>query len=789
MKIKAFTVMLFLLPVVAFGQINPSNGVIHVNETGVIDGDGSTFEKAVTLQAALDFINNNMHVINPYQIWMQHGEYSIRDKAFRIACSTALYGGFSGTENNISSRPSGENALKTILTRDAESPEDRILIIAKNPDHLITVDIDGITITGGVAHQEVDDYALSSTSAYRGGGIFIGNADVTFQNVSITQNIANATAVSETSRGGGIYAIKSKLLFKNCDISFNTAKAVEDLTPNGYSGTGGGLYNYETQVEFINSSFEGNIAAQGVAKGFGGAVYHCSGNFLIENSFITHNYATAGYAEEGFGGGIYAEQGSSGFVIRNTDITGNYANASSLQGIGKGGGIYSYNRPFQIINSTFAENVAHYGSSEGWGGGLHINSGTREFNIINTLFYDNIAQKGGAVCVEKGTNINMINLTISANDGGGLYMMSSTKAKLYNSILWNNSGNDFDFESGVETVRICSLIRGYKNTEDPIEILDGTNDQYQENYPQFADPDNQNYRLAFGSPLRLMGDGSYNTESEDRDNNPRQTDGNIDLGAYQYTPYQVTLSSPVGFRYILDPTGNYYKKSDLEYEVGYGQTFVFKTERLSGYDGTARVKVNDNIIQPQNGLYSFELKGDSHIEVTGFSRLPDPTPVYPVTMEVIGEGELKVMYQSYFELKNGDYMDEGSQFTVHATPAEGYLLDQITVNNNEIENGGKYRITEATHVYVLFVKESSDPDPDPGPVANEKLDSSTEIWSASGNLYIKTTKKTLLRVISITGKTVLNQSFDTGESVIPLPKGVYIYVIDNAKPGKIIIRN
>lgn len=826
MKIKTiFTVLLFWFPVLLYGAIKPSQeGIIFVNPYGGNDADGSTWDQAITLQEALEFINEESNPDVNYQIWMQEGEYFIHERAFRIRKNVTMYGGFSGIESSTESRPSDGSAAKTILK--SEAGEDRILIIANSSSNRIKVYIDGVTITGGKAHKTVENYPLDPTSAYRGGGIFIGNAEVNFKNVSVTGNQANTQNAEQTSRGGGIYSTDSELTFVDCTISSNTAKSVSGTDGSGFSGTGGGLYcynstaiitntsihdniategnangygggiySYNSTLELIKTAIYNNTAQEGNASGYGGGIYHKSGGFTLTNCRITNNTAITGDDGEGYGGGIYAEGGATLFEIRETDIMDNYAiSSSNSDKTAKGGGIYSHNRPFSIINSNISGNYATAGSGEGWGGGLQIKSDNREFNIVNTLFHHNVGgSKGGGIHVESGTNIILTNLTMTHNgeensgEGGGMYIKSGAHAILFNCILWNNLNDDLQCEEQSVTERYSSLVRGYKNSDIDSDELNGITHKMIEDYPQFADPENQNYRLGFNSPARLLGDPSANEKDSDLDGNPRKTANEIDLGAYQYTPYLVTLSSPIGFNYILPDINNYNLISPTEYEIGSGQFFRFEITTLSGYGGTAEVKANGVIIYPQNGIYSVEVKTDINITVSGFYALPNPTPLYPVTIEMIGEGELKVIYGFNFEVKDGYLMEEGSLLRIIATPEEDYVLQSIQVNNMGIENGSSYRITGTTHIYVLFAMK--DPDPNPDPTGNLNMEKESKVWSTAGNLHIKTSQPVNLRVISITGKVVINQSFGTGESTIPLPKGIYIYVLGNNKPGKIIIRD
>jgi hypothetical protein len=75
------------------------------------------------------------------------------------------------------------------------------------------------------------------------------------------------------------------------------------------------------------------------------------------------------------------------------------------------------------------------------------------------------------------------------------------------------------------------------------------------------------------------------------------------------------------------------------------------------------------------------------------------------------------------------------------------------------------------------------------PVDNESIFSEKAIWSYSGNLYVRISKPTTLRVYSLDGMLVKQENnLGTGAYQFPLPKGVYIVTLDNGSTEKVIIR-
>ena len=75
------------------------------------------------------------------------------------------------------------------------------------------------------------------------------------------------------------------------------------------------------------------------------------------------------------------------------------------------------------------------------------------------------------------------------------------------------------------------------------------------------------------------------------------------------------------------------------------------------------------------------------------------------------------------------------------------------------------------------------------PVDNETIFSEKTIWSYSGNLYVRISKPSTLRVYSVDGMLVKQaNNLGTGAYEFPLPKGIYIVTLDNGLAEKIVIR-
>lgn len=240
-----------------------------------------------------------------------------------------------------------------------------------NGSALLDVTISGLTVTGG--NDSV------------GGGIVDFDENLTLDDVTLTGNNA-------TSDGGGLWAdgFNMTLTIRDSLLSGNSAGAdgggiyIEDtggllliqntvITGNDAAGSGGGIYLYDPDADTTieDSTISGNTAGEK-----GGGIYLYSpddGTHTIRRTTISGNSAAAG-------GGLFFYDPDHPFVIENSTISGNSATA------GNGGGIYLYNLygSLAIRNSTIAGNTA-----TGSGGGIFGLYGS--VDLVSTIVGDNTA--------------------------------------------------------------------------------------------------------------------------------------------------------------------------------------------------------------------------------------------------------------------------------------------------------------------------------------------------------------------------------------------------------------
>ena len=149
-------------------------------------------------------------------------------------------------------------------------------------------------------------------------------------------------------------------------------------------------------------------------------------------------------------------------ILDGFTITGGNANGSSPKG--RGGGMLNYSSSPDVTNCTFSGNSAN--GSSGDGGGMYNYSSSP--TVTNCTFSGNSAY-GGSGMYNYSSSPTVTNCTFSGNSadvGGGILNSENSNARIYNTILWGNSGKEILNDDSKPTVSDCVIEDGY---------ADGTN--------------------------------------------------------------------------------------------------------------------------------------------------------------------------------------------------------------------------------------------------------------------------------------------------------------------------
>jgi len=288
-----------------------------------------------------------------------------------------------------------------------------------------TAELNGVTVTHNAATSEgggawVDgtmwatDSTFSNNTAADGGGVYNPGGNMRLTNCTITGNTA-------TSTGGGVDASDGTSVFTGGSITGNQV-----LLSTGSSGSGGGIYAYETTMSdtVVSGNKIGPQPSATGTRGEGAGLYTDYGIGPYTGLTVTGNTIDA--ASTGSGAGVYDREGVSltDSTISNNTLTN-----------GDGGGIYNDGQGEVLTNDVFSGNNAFAGTGEGWGGGLYeYDTAT----ITNTVVSGNHADTA-AGGIYNDDALFVTGTTISGNTsikGAGLY--TENKSQFENSTFANN---------------------------------------------------------------------------------------------------------------------------------------------------------------------------------------------------------------------------------------------------------------------------------------------------------------------------------------------------------------
>ncbi len=277
--------------------------------------------------------------------------------------------------------------LGSSITIDAGGNSRIFDVDDSNPINDITVNIDGLTLTGGSANEGGAIYSteylalafvnfMGNTASDKGGGLYaVSTGETSLQQCVVSGNTAG-------SQGGGIYAATAtEFLLQECTISGNTA-----------GGNGGGIYahlyvdptSYGGQTVLQNCNISNNSAASG-----GGLFSTGSGQTVIQESTISGNSAT------GNGGGLDIST-AEGLILQGSTISGNFAAGNIVSsGLRGGGGIL-----LMAGGATYIQESTLSGNHSVAGGGIAALTGYgSSMTIQGSTISGNSSQEGGGLLV------------------------------------------------------------------------------------------------------------------------------------------------------------------------------------------------------------------------------------------------------------------------------------------------------------------------------------------------------------------------------------------------------
>ncbi|MEM9081213.1 MAG: right-handed parallel beta-helix repeat-containing protein [Verrucomicrobiota bacterium] len=218
------------------------------------------------------------------------------------------------------------------------------------------------------------------------------------------------------------------------------------------------------------------------------------------------------------------------FVMKDCWLVGNRA-------AGRGGALHLNDSVAEITNCRFSGNFA-----TARGGAVGTISGTIGV-FTNCAIWGNESQRGGGLNFNNSA-VTLLNVSISGNhgtvNGGGYQAASSATVSVVDSIIWRNRAGTSETSLGASTNLLSGATDTFSNSI--VDNQPGLDDDPQfisEFDPTLAPGTGGNLRLTRGSPA-LNGAGStLNTSGVDLDGNQRLRGVSIDLGAFEFAPFEV----------------------------------------------------------------------------------------------------------------------------------------------------------------------------------------------------------------------------------------------------------
>lgn len=332
--------LLALAPLVAQAQTGtPTRLYVKAGASG--NGSGSSWTNACpTLSSAL----SKVPASGGAEIWVANGVYN---EAVSLTTGTLLYGGFAGTETQLTQRAAGaRTSILDASAANAGAPAPHVVSIQE----VRNIRLDGFTLQGAQGNPAV-------TELSNGAGLFCANTDasVLITNCTITSNTA-------TGDGGGVFFWDSDAILENCTVTGNQAlygggvscthnssvRIVRcTVVGNVANDSGGGVSCWESSPVIARCEISGNRSVKEGTPGIGGAGVYCTGaSPRLENNLITGNIS------DGDAGGLLCLSASNA-TVANCVISSNVAKRN-------GGGLYCKDGSSpQVVNTVFSRNAKY----------------------------------------------------------------------------------------------------------------------------------------------------------------------------------------------------------------------------------------------------------------------------------------------------------------------------------------------------------------------------------------------------------------------------------------------
>lgn len=767
--------------------------VLYVSENGRGSKDGSDWENTLSGDQLQYAINSLVEENASNMVYVAAGTYSptetyngntdvdsARFFTFSMRNGVTVYGGFEGVddethltrtlddidENDIIEP--WEYKFATILSGEIQNDNDStnnscniVLFKATNKEKAI---LDGVSIQYGfnnIPGIHIHDLYINAS------GILCINGTVKNCHVSKCSVRSEADNTTETHylRGAGVLlldAIMSNSKMEDCNLHIDRR----------YSRAYGALLAQDSEV----SNCEIFNIKGWTLTGYSGST---NNNFFgvgmhAHRSRILNNYIHECHGHT-MSSGAYAYINGGGAYIRSSEFIGNHIESCSVESnhdIAVGGGLFIGNVASDafdnacMINNVISNNTC-IGQSRGNGGGVYhiVYANWLPIPIINnTITNNHLMKKSSGTSYLYGSGIDC--------SKGYWHYEDATPAILMNNVIWGNRMSDNIVTNQVFAHTGSNL----QNNAVEAQQLSGSN-----NLLLHAGNDDANGPF-FKNPSSFYGVSTSTQEAEElleaswtiKDSSIcldagmldttifilpgrdilgalRIFNDTIDIGAFEYGIYNVTLSTNIEDAGILSGEGFFLAGDLVEISANSNEGYYFVNWTIDSAeistDNITKLGVyNDNNVVANFSIFTYRLSVASNIQGAGI---------------ISGEG---------------DY-DYGDSVILTATPNEGYHFVNWTVDDVELSTDSitTYQIYNNVDIIANFAEVLS---------INEKDEKTFSLYPnpTSGIVYIHMSRTIdeleYISVVDLCGKTIdaiVNydkQTYDIDLSNVP--SGIYL---------------
>lgn len=309
----------------SYGKLNIAHVRFIANKATGKFSAGAIYSTGITNITNVEFINNTLTTPNA------------EGGALRLINNTTTIINANFQNNQaIGSNSTGGGAIYM---------QDGALII--NSTNFIDNKAKGANVLGGAIRGSYGDMVITKVTFKNNmvnGTIFgIGGAISSLgTGIYINQSTLNSNKAygKQSASAAAIYAQYAAVMSYNCRYLSNLAQSETVL--------GGTIEGYSAYSNFVNCTFDKNIANATKTNSFGGVIYYETGNLTVSSSYFTNNQAKS--VNVSIGGAIYSHANS---TVYHCNFTNNQAVGKNI-----GGGAIGNLGNMTVSQSNFVKNNA-----------------------------------------------------------------------------------------------------------------------------------------------------------------------------------------------------------------------------------------------------------------------------------------------------------------------------------------------------------------------------------------------------------------------------------------------